>query len=243
MSRGRKAIDLHNQTFGYLTVLDRADNIVRKNGGVRACWRCKCVCGNVVVVPADALKSGNTKSCGCYVVKQAQRMGKANQQHNDYVICKDYVIFYTTKNEPFFVDIDDFGRVRKYCWWKDSKGYLRAKVNGRSCKLHRFIMNCPSNKNVDHKHGSSTVHDNRKSNLRIVTQSKNTMNSDVRCDSTSKVTGVSLQKNGKWRSYIYVAGKQIRLGVFSDKDMAIEARRKAEDLYFGEYSRNNSRKQ
>ena len=43
------------------------------------------------------------------------------------------------------------------------------------------------------------------------------------------------KKKGKWRAYITVDQKQISLGYFLDKNMAIKARKDAEILYFGEY--------
>lgn len=49
-------------TYGYLTVIARAENT--KEG--RAQWLCRCKCGNEVVVLGKHLRSGNTKSCGCY---------------------------------------------------------------------------------------------------------------------------------------------------------------------------------
>lgn len=56
-----KLVDLTGQTFGRLTVVSRAEN---SNGG-KARWLCKCECGNDCIVHASALRSGNTKSCGC----------------------------------------------------------------------------------------------------------------------------------------------------------------------------------
>ena len=53
-------------TYGYLTVIERAPN--NKEG--RAMWKCKCKCGNEVVVLGKHLRSGNTKSCGCLKSKQ-----------------------------------------------------------------------------------------------------------------------------------------------------------------------------
>jgi hypothetical protein len=47
--------------YGYLTVTSTAPHI---NG--RAYWMCKCECGNTTVVSGEALRSGNTQSCGCY---------------------------------------------------------------------------------------------------------------------------------------------------------------------------------
>lgn len=53
--------------YGYLTVIERAPN--NKDG--RAMWKCKCRCGNEVVVLGKHLRSGNTKSCGCYQRERA----------------------------------------------------------------------------------------------------------------------------------------------------------------------------
>ncbi len=49
------------QTFGRLTVIDRAPN--NKRGW--SVWNCRCACGNSKCVSANSLKSGNTSSCGC----------------------------------------------------------------------------------------------------------------------------------------------------------------------------------
>lgn len=61
---------LENQTFGRLTVLSEAGRT--KSGG--ATWRCKCLCGNEVIVSSDSLRSGKTQSCGC--IKQEQRLAQ-----------------------------------------------------------------------------------------------------------------------------------------------------------------------
>ncbi len=54
--------DLTGQTFGYLTVINRAEN----NKYNRAQWLCECDCGTRKIIDACSLKSGNTKSCGCH---------------------------------------------------------------------------------------------------------------------------------------------------------------------------------
>lgn len=66
-----KVIDEIGNTYGYLTVLERAPN--SKEG--RAMWKCKCKCGNELVVLGKHLRSGNTKSCGCY---QRERATESN---------------------------------------------------------------------------------------------------------------------------------------------------------------------
>ena len=61
----RKTEDLTGQRFGKLTVLQRAEDKIYKNGQKRSCWLCQCDCGNKKEVAAHHLKSGEIKSCGC----------------------------------------------------------------------------------------------------------------------------------------------------------------------------------
>ena len=56
--------DLTNKTFGFLTVINRTENLIQGNQQKTA-WLCKCQCGNTCIVTAENLKTGNTMSCGC----------------------------------------------------------------------------------------------------------------------------------------------------------------------------------
>lgn len=56
---GRNVIDISGETFGELTVLERAGFMQGKPA-----WLCRCSCGNVKVVKGTRLKNGNTRSCG-----------------------------------------------------------------------------------------------------------------------------------------------------------------------------------
>jgi hypothetical protein len=47
--------------YGLLTVIERAGS----NKHNIALWLCQCECGRKKVIPGQALRSGNTKSCGC----------------------------------------------------------------------------------------------------------------------------------------------------------------------------------
>ncbi len=66
--------DLTGCSFGELTVLKRLDTKLDKGGRRRTMWLCRCSCGNETAVSADALKSGNQVSCGCYRKKHASEM-------------------------------------------------------------------------------------------------------------------------------------------------------------------------
>ncbi|KRK97834.1 hypothetical protein FD04_GL000806 [Secundilactobacillus odoratitofui DSM 19909 = JCM 15043] len=57
-----QCIDLSNQRFGRLVVIERASKIA-KNGNV--CWVCLCDCGNQVIAEGYSLRKGITRSCGC----------------------------------------------------------------------------------------------------------------------------------------------------------------------------------
>lgn len=61
-SNGGKTRDFRGMTFGFLTALRLAD---RPAGP--AYWECSCICGGVAVVRGHRLRSGHTKSCGCFV--------------------------------------------------------------------------------------------------------------------------------------------------------------------------------
>lgn len=63
-----RAVDLTGQRFTRLTVTCRAPNI-----GAKTAWRCRCDCGADVVSPTSALRSGDTKSCGCWGRDAASR--------------------------------------------------------------------------------------------------------------------------------------------------------------------------
>ena len=56
-----KFIDLTNEKYGRLTVLERADNIGRLTA-----WHCVCECGSRKVVLAGHLRMERIVSCGCY---------------------------------------------------------------------------------------------------------------------------------------------------------------------------------
>ena len=150
----------------------------------------------------------------------------------------DYVVGFTQKGEPFYIDKEDFSKVKDYCWWF-RKEYLQGKDNGKRILLHRLIMNCPDDKVVDHINHNTA--DNRKSNLRIVSRSQNSMNRVKRKDNRSGVTGVYFsEKEQCWAASITKEQKTVTLGFYQNFDMAVKARKNAEEKIFQEYSYDNS---
>lgn len=74
--------NLINQKFGRLTVIELAPKKVLPCGNSVTMWLCKCECGNTKVVPANNLKIGKTKSCGCL---NAELSSKRRKKHGGIV--------------------------------------------------------------------------------------------------------------------------------------------------------------
>jgi hypothetical protein len=60
-----KELDLVGQRFGRLVVTEKSAPIICGKESL-VTWLCHCDCGNDTIVPTGRLRSGNTKSCGCF---------------------------------------------------------------------------------------------------------------------------------------------------------------------------------
>ena len=69
-----RMIDMTNKKINNLFVLERAEN--NKQG--KAQWKCRCDCGNIVIVDGSSLRSGHTKSCGCLQRNRTSESCKIN---------------------------------------------------------------------------------------------------------------------------------------------------------------------
>ena len=68
------AKNLSGNRYGKLTVISRAEDIIRKDGTHRYTWLCRCDCGNEVIKTEDNLLSGHTRSCGC--IRGTKKVGR-----------------------------------------------------------------------------------------------------------------------------------------------------------------------
>lgn len=230
--------DLTGQKFGRLTVKYQTEDYVDTKGGHYARWLCQCECGNVIKVVGSKLKRTDIKSCGCYN-KETRAM--RSKKYNDYEIQEDYVIMYTSKGEPFYIDLEDFDKVKDICWYVNAQGYIAGLYNNKIVLIHRFILNAPDDLLVDHRNHDTT--NNRRYNLRLATKAQNNINVKLRTDSSSGVTGVNWNKeSNQWVVRISVNNKRIYLGRYNNFDDAVEARKQAEEKYFGEWSYDNSQR-
>lgn len=101
--------------------------------------------------------------------------------------------------------------------------------------LHRFIMNCPKDKLVDHKNHDTLK--NTKDNLRICTHAENQRNQKIRKGLSSKHKGVYFnKKENKYVAQIKYNNKQIGIGRFeTEKEAGESYNKKALELY-GEFA-------
>jgi hypothetical protein len=239
-------LDLTGQRFGRLTVMYEAEPIYTKADKKKIVWHCKCDCGNEKDVPTAYLRTGTTKSCGCFQKEEARRLRQLNN-HNEYDLdSQEYGIGYTNKKVKFLFDKEDYDKIKDYCWFIHSDGYCYAKIpdgSGKSILMHDLIM---GQRQVDHKNHDKT--DNRKNNLRIAEDrysfdSYNQMNKGLQSNNKSGHSGVYWSNRDKiWESYISYGCKRYYLGRYSDFDDAVKAREEAEKKYFGEWSFDNSQK-
>lgn len=232
---GRKVIDLTGKVFGKLTVLERAEDYISPLGKKQTQWLCECNCEdkNKIIVTMGHLNYGETKSCGCL---RKENMSRLFKKYNTYDLTGDYGIGYTEKDEKFYFDLEDYDKIKDYCWFVDNKGYIVTTLSKEKTTIlmHRLITNCPDDMDIDHEFHNTK--DNRKEFLRIVTRSENCMNRSLHSNNTSGVTGVYWNKvNENWRAQITINNNQIQLGSFDDFNEAVEVRKQAEIEYFGEY--------
>lgn len=232
--------DLVGCRYGKLTVIRKGEDYISPKSGKHASrWICLCDCQineeekKYVLVRQNALKSGSTVSCGCEHKRIISESNKKNKiKINAFDLEEEFGVGFTSNNEYFLFDKDDFDKIKNHYWRFDKNGYIYTIINGECIWLHRYVMNAPKDKEVDHIYHQ--LYDCRKSKLRIVTHADNMKNMSKKINNTSGFAGVG-RKNDMWRAYIGINGKTIHLGYFDKIEDAIDARNNAEVKYFGEY--------
>lgn len=154
-----------------------------------------------------------------------------------------------TKGKFAKVDDEDFEMVNKFKWYsvKDKHSYRAfscMKINNqwKTVYLHRFIMNFPEGKQVDHINIDPL--DNRRSNLRVCSQSENQHNRTKQRNNTSGFKGVYWSaETKKWRAKIRINNNLINIGYFADKVDAAKAYDKAALELHSSFAKLNFEKQ
>ena len=116
-------MDLTGQKFGKLILIEK---IVIK---YRTYYKCKCDCGNELVVSHSNLQSGNTKSCGC-LRKEIVLANRFKHGCSGYSETKEYRAWKDMKTRcynPNYIRYNCYGgRGIKVCeiWLNDFQAFL-----------------------------------------------------------------------------------------------------------------------
>lgn len=179
----------------------------------------------------------------------------ANLQHkqNRYAAGKNLAVLFcpAPNGKVFGVTIDraDLHRVLAAGHWcvhnfhsgrKNSQHFalyaFRNKKGGGAELLHRFLLNNPKGKLVDHRN-RRTLDNRRSCSIRIATRSQNAINGRTRRDSTTGYRGVTPNpSNGTFRARIWIDGKRTTLGFFPNAVDAAKAYDAAALEHHGEFA-------
>jgi hypothetical protein len=105
-------------------------------------------------------------------------------------------------------------------WYLSRDGYAVRSTGQGSVLMHRLILNAPQGVRSDHINRKRL--DNRRSNLRLVTDCENAWNSGPHPRNTSGFKGVYRIGRG-WMAQIGARGRQYRLGTFESPEEAARA--------------------
>lgn len=142
-----------------------------------------------------------------------------------------------SKGAVAIVDDDDYESLSKHKWYLHKGGAVHHRSAAEKVIfMHRRILNPPQGMCIDHINGNKL--DNRRVNLRVCTSGENSQHRiKLPHHNTSGVLGVSWHKHlQKWQVRINVKKQCVCLGYFSRLQDAAQARREAEQKYFGEFA-------
>jgi len=155
-----KLIDETKKKYGRLRVICRVEHASRQ-----AMWKCKCKCGNEVIVVGQSLREGLTQSCGCW---HKELLGKRSTKHGG-TGTPEHDIWNGIKKRCYNPNVEYYDRyggrgVRMCKRWRESFKNFLADVGPRPSPKHS-LDRFPDN-NGDYEPG----------NVRWATQSEQMLN-------------------------------------------------------------------
>lgn len=130
-----KLIDLTGQTFGRLTVINRANINTIEN---KPYWNCCCKCGKITVVRGSDLRRGSTESCGCLQKERSAKHAKEQKGINHYRYRHDL----SDKDRLISKDRRLVGPYKSWCkfvYKRDNYTCQQCfKIGGKLCAHHIY---------------------------------------------------------------------------------------------------------
>lgn len=143
-----------------------------------------------------------------------------------------------TRGRIAIVDDFDYHWLSQVKWHFLTRGYAGHVRGGRKNKehilMHRLILLAPDTCTVDHINHDTL--DNRRSNLRLATQSQQNANRR-KISGSSKYKGVYPRRDGlKWCAQLGAFGAKTYLGSFNTEEEAALVYNNAAIVAFGEFA-------
>lgn len=202
-----KRIDISNSIVNNWEV---GQAIKHSNG--KLYYQCKCkLCGKEREVEGYQLRSGKSKSCGC-----TRNLGNVRE-----LTGKQFGHLFVEGSEV----------INNRTVWRCRCDCGNVKLLEGKCILSGNVKSCGCRPDSGERIKSSLS-----KYLVDGTYLPMINKATVNRNNTSGVTGVGYRPDrGKWRAYIKFQGKNISLGNWDTKELAIMARKAGELEYFGKY--------
>ena len=228
----------HEDLTGKLIGNWKIIKLVRVNSKGNNVWLCECQCEKKTLKELSEanLKRLSPKSCGCLV----RKAGRINKKYNTYDLSGEYGIGYTFDGVEFYFDLEDYDKIKNYCWClSKTTNSIVARISGqnKNISLHQLVMDSyykGHKVQVDHIYHNRR--DNRESKLRVCTNGENQRNKDKPITNTSGHIGVSYSKRDNlWHAYISKDRKR-RSAWFHSYEEAVRWREEQAEQLFGEFN-------
>lgn len=184
------------------------------------------------------------QSCMEYRVNRVQFTGTLSGSVRsliDFFIEVAMKLIKLTQDRWVMVDDEDYHWLMQWKWhakkgrttyYAVSGTNITGKPGKHGIRMHRFILNTPDDKEVDHKNHNGL--DNRRRNIRNCTVAENQHNQRPQAGGTSRFKGVCRWKGGKWVAGIYTNNKRVHLGIYgTEHGAAIAYDNHAQQLWGG----------
>jgi hypothetical protein len=135
------------------------------------------------------------------------------------------------------VSSEDLAKVSRHSWRLGSDGYALSTVNGKSVRMHQFVMGRGRGDVIDHVNGDKL--DNRRRNLRVATTQENSRNRPAQSNNKAGYKGVRFKEGRGWSATIYDGSAQKHIGYYPTAKAAAAAYDAEARKLFGKFANVN----